>query len=274
MNAFGTYRLGFTLTPWVKRLLIINAAAFFLLMLPGLREIFPYLALRPNFLLHHPWTPLTYMFLHVGLWHLLINLLILFFFGSPLESHWGSREFIRYYLVCGLGGALFSLVFAWNAAVVGASAAILGLMLAFALNWPNAPIYVLGIFPIKAKWLVAFLVFINLFSAATGVSDGVAYFAHLGGLACGYLYLKLDVVFRTRLSGLKRKLAGSGVSVVTSPKAKNQSGHRIRRHQQQDEQLLDEVDRVLDKISTSGLGSLSSEERKLLDEVSRRYRKD
>ncbi|HEY8485445.1 MAG TPA: rhomboid family intramembrane serine protease [Longimicrobiales bacterium] len=269
-NAFG-----YSLTPWVKRLLIANAALFFLLFLPG--RLWEYLALVPSEVLTRPWTLITYAFIHAGFWHLFFNLLGLFFFGPPLEDRWGSREFLKYYLICALGGAAFSFIFAPHAGVVGASAAIFGVMLAFAMNWPDAPIYIWGIFPVKAKWLVAILAAFNLFSAVGGGRDGVAYFAHLGGFAAGFLYLRLEEPVRLRLARFRKSMRRPRLTVVPGEKASAPpppAATRRRIRTQEEEELLGELDRVLDKISSSGLASLSPEERKLLDEVSRRYRQN
>src|SRR5688572_29169562 len=103
---------GYMLTPWVKRLLLANGVVFIATW------IFPwliaYLAFQPSAVILRPWTILTYMFAHGGFWHIFFNLLALFFFGPPLEERWGSREFIKYYLICGLGGAALSFLFAFN----------------------------------------------------------------------------------------------------------------------------------------------------------------
>jgi membrane associated rhomboid family serine protease len=267
----GSYGFGWGLTTWVKRLLIANVAVFVLtkfaptLVLP--------LAFTPTAVLKQPWTLLTYMFVHGGFWHLLFNMIALFFFGPPLEARWGSREFLKYYLICGLGGAAFSFLFAGYGAVVGASAAIFGIMLAFALTWPDAPIYFWGIFPIKAKWLVLILTAFNLYSAVAGAQDGTAYFAHLGGFAAGFLYLKLGDAVAMRIKRLRKSVRPSGLTVVPGA-GKGSPAKPPRRQRRDEEQMLDEVDRVLDKISASGLSSLSAEERRLLDEVSRRYRRN
>src|SRR4051794_19846937 len=116
----GTYNLGgYHLTPWVKRLLIANAAVFLVAWrFPQLRE---YLAFAPEDVLSRPWTAVTYMFTHWAFFHVFFNMLALFFFGPPIEERWGSKEFIKYYFICGLGGAALSFVFAFNSAVVGAS---------------------------------------------------------------------------------------------------------------------------------------------------------
>jgi membrane associated rhomboid family serine protease len=267
----GSFGFGWGLTTWVKRLLIANVAVFLLtLIVPGL---FEFLAFVPGRVLARPWTLVTYMFVHGGALHLLFNMLGLFFFGPPIEARWGSREFLKYYLICGLGGAVLSFVFAGYGAVVGSSAAVFGIMLAFAMNWPEAPIYFWGIFPIKAKWLVLILAGLSLFSAVTGTRDGVAHFAHLGGFAAGFLYLRLGDAFGQRVARLRKKFPKSRLTVVPGG-AKPAPPEPRRRTRREEERLLDEVDRVLDKISASGLASLSAEERRLLDEVSRRYRQN
>ena len=261
---------GYHLTPWVKRLLIANGAVFLAtLAMPWLID---YLAFQPAGVLFRPWTILTYMFVHGGFWHIFFNMLALFFFGPPIEDRWGSREFIKYYLICGLGGAAASFIFAFNSSVVGASAAIYGVMLAFAMLWPDVPIYIWGIFPVKAKWLVIFLAALSVLSAFGGSSDGVAHFAHLGGFAAGFLYIKLDKATGTPLQKLKKLAARRRFKVVPGgPVAPSEPPKPKRRG---DDRVLDEVDRVLDKISTQGMASLTPEERSLLDEVSRRYRQN
>lgn len=277
MAFHGSYGFGWGLTTWVKRLLIANVAVFLLLLL--IPAPVPYLALIPGKVLIQPWTLVTYSFLHGGLWHLAFNMLALFFFGSPLEARWGGREFLRFYLIAVLGGAVFSFIFASHSTVIGASAAIYGIMLAFALNWPDAPIYFFGIFPIKAKWLVAGLIGLSLLSAASGVQDGTAHFAHLGGIVAGFLYLKLFDSVGARLRRLKKSLPRSRFSVISG--TKTDGGTRVtgpveprRLRRRDEERLLDEVDRVLDKISESGLASLSPDERQVLDEASRRFRQN
>ncbi len=282
-RTYGRFRgesaggLSMGITPMVKRLLVANVAVFVVTLLwSPARDL---LALHPPQLLTRPWGVLTYMFVHAGPWHLAINMLVLFFFGPPLERRWGSPEFLRFYLVAGLGGAVLSAVF-MPATVVGASGAVYGVMLAFAMNWPNAPIHVYGIFPVKAKWLVGFLFLVSLLEGVSGASGGIAHFAHLGGIVAAFLYLKMDwrpaalvprrpgtPVVRPKPSGRKGKVS---VSARKEPAPRE---HRSRAGNEDDERrMLDEVDRVLDKISEKGIGSLTSAERELLDEVSRRRR--
>ena len=270
------------LTPWVKRLLIANAAIFLLMWVTGSAGFFvEWFAFRPSRILTRPWGALTYMFLHAGFWHVFINMLMLFFFGLPLERRWGSREFIKYYLVCGLGGVALSFLFQ-SSSIIGASAAVYGVMVAFAMTWPDAPIYIWGIFPVKAKWLAAFLFVVSSLSAFGGAGGGVAHFAHLGGLVTGFVYLKNDwripAWLRARRNGsLSRPGSSERSGSRQKPGGKRTSGGGSVRPpgrwpSADEEALLDEVDAILDKISRSGMASLTRKELELLNEVSRRRR--
>ncbi len=269
---------GYALTPWVQRLIIANVAVFLLqVVMPALTMN---LAFVPALALQRPWTIVTYMFAHGGFMHLLFNMIGLFFFGSPLEQRLGSRDFLIFWLVCGLGGAALSFAFAFHAPIIGASAGVYGVLLAFALFWPDMPIYIWGILPVKAKWLVGFMFAISLMNAFGGAQDGVAHFAHLGGLAAGFLYL--------RFAGHRRYGSGDGMMSRLKnavPKRRNKNLTVVSggaepkppaapRRRTDETRMLDDLDRVLDKISTQGIGSLSADERRLLDEASRRYRQN
>lgn len=193
--AFGSAPVRFNVTPWVKRLLIANGVVFVIAWLMsvtgvfGLSRVFDLFAFSPTRIWVRPWGMLTYMFLHAGFWHLLMNMLIIFFFGPPLESRWGSSVFIKFYLICGLGGVLLSFFFS-SSSIVGASAACYGMMLAFAMLWPNTNVYIWGLVPVKVKWLVIFLVALSFASAIGPNRDGIAHLAHLGGAVAGFLMMK------------------------------------------------------------------------------------
>ncbi len=270
----GSFSFGYGLTPWVQRLLIANGLVFVAQMLAG-PYLTSWLAFVPGAVLIRPWTLLTYMFAHGGFMHLFFNMLGLFFFGPPLESRWGSREFLQFYLVCGLGGAALSFVFAFNSPIIGASAAVYGVMLAFALNWPDAPIYIWGVLPIPAKWLVAILAVFSFLAAFQGRADGVAHFAHIGGFVAAFIYLKWEKITRQRrLSSMgfgdkaRRRtftVVPGGSEVTTPPPPRPQPSSTAG-----DEQFLNELNRVLDKIGVAGMSSLTAEERRLLDEAARR----
>jgi membrane associated rhomboid family serine protease len=271
---------GFGLTPWVQRLIIANAAVFFIQnMSPQLTY---HLAFVPSEVLLRPWTIIGYMFAHGGFWHLFWNMLGLFFFGPPLEARWGSREFLKFYFICGMGGAALSFLFAFNAPIIGASAAVYGVMLAFAMNWPDAPIYIWGILPVKSKYLVGVLAVFSVMSMmGTGRGDNIAHAAHLGGFVAAFLYLKFSTPGGP-LGGFRKMMNRKRVRVLPEEESRTAvvrtgpppGSARRRGGGADEEKLLDELDRVLEKISTQGMSSLTAQERRLLDEVSRRYRTD
>src|SRR5688500_1713112 len=206
----------FTLTPVVKGLLFSNAAVFLIdLSLPG-RLVAEWLAFRPG-QWTRPWGVFTYMFVHGGFGHLFFNMLALFFFGPPLEARWGGREFLQYYLICGLGGVLLSFLLA-PTGIVGASACVYGIMLAFAMAWPDAPIYIWGIFPVQAKWLMTGLFVLTLISAFGGGGGGIAHMAHLGGIVTGFVYLKADWRPRVQLESLKQRSARAARRLAIVPR--------------------------------------------------------
>lgn len=282
---------GFPMTTWVKRLLIANVAVwglFGLGILPrGAIEWLGF-AIPTSFL--RPWTAVTYMFVHATFGHLFMNMLVLFFFGPPLENHWGSRFFLKFYLACGLGGAAFHLLFAsiiGPVPMIGASGAIFGLLLAFAMNWPDARIYLYFLFPIPAKWFVGILGAFTLFATFRGGGGVVAHWAHLGGLVTAFVYLRFGERMARGLKGAffrdrpARVRVERGGRTEASERQKPERQQRERREKRAgrrgkrgvDGDALDEVDRILDKIRESGMDSLTAEERAFLDEMSRRYQK-
>lgn len=242
------------MTPWVQRLLLANIAMFFVQKtMPLLAEP---LVFVPMAVLTHPWSIVTYMFLHGSLTHILFNMLALFFFGPRVEERLGSRRFITLYFVAGITGALLSFAFAPYVGVIGASAGVFGVMLAFAWFWPRDQIHIWGILPIEARWLVVITTILALWSGLGGSRGGVADFAHLGGYAGAFLYLR----WIGRAHGMKkfRKQAFAGAAADALGKWKQidpRSVHELNR---------DEVNRVLDKISASGLASLTPQERQFL----------
>jgi membrane associated rhomboid family serine protease len=186
-------------TPAVKILLITNIALFFLNAIVG--DVMTIrLGLSPQSVFEDGalWQPVTYMFLHStrGLGHILFNMLALWMFGTELERTWGTRFFTKYYFVTGVGAAATSLVLSlfiddiYHSTTVGASGAIYGLLIAYAMYFPHRTIYYI-IFPIPARVFVAIMGLIAFWSSINGGGGGgVAHTAHLGGLIVGYLYLK------------------------------------------------------------------------------------
>jgi membrane associated rhomboid family serine protease len=227
------------MTRWVKRLLLANTAVFIVVNVLGVVPLtwaVDVLGFSPARLLIHPWSPLTYMFVHGSFFHLFANMLVLFFFGPQLERAWGERYFIRYYLIAGLGGALFSLLLIQligTPTVIGASGAVFGLLLAFALKWPDAPIYLWFLLPVKAKYFVGFIALFSLYASLGGARDGVAHWTHLGGLVTGFLYLKHGDTLTARLGGLRKrwrrkglKAAPGGTSLEASRSTRGRSARR------------------------------------------------
>lgn len=188
--------------PVIKNLLILNGLAFLAGMTPVLGSaLMQWFALWPlgasriaGFAGFMPWQLATYSFLHGGFTHLLFNMFALWLFGVQIENTWGSRRFAVFYFVCVVGAALIQLVVASSEGViyptVGASGGIFGILLAFGMMFPNQPIYLYFLFPIKAKWFVILYGLLELWAAASGSQPGVANFAHLGGMLFGFLLIQ------------------------------------------------------------------------------------
>src|SRR2546426_281038 len=251
----------FGMTPWVRRLLVANLLVYLLqrtlFVDPRFQAVFGF---TPLLALARPWTFLTYMFLHAGLLHLAFNLLALFVFGPPVEERMGSRAFLGYYLLCGLGGAALSfplMLLRPMDHIVGASAGVYGVMLAFAWFWPNQPIYVFPFpEPVPIKWLVTFAVAVSLVLGLLPGNDGVAHLAHLGGFATGFLCLKAADWRGGRAGRPPGRPPPPGRLVPSAP-----AGPRGRPAGEAPAPPRDatqaEIDRVLDKISAKGIESLT-----------------
>lgn len=188
------------LSPALKALIGANLAVFFAqLFAPALT---PVLGLRPASVFGYLWLwqPATYMFLHGGLLHVLFNMLALWMFGAELERIWGTRYFLKFYFVTGVGAGLLTslaslLPFSLSQQVyysvtIGASGAVYGLLLAYALYFPDRPIYMYLVFPIPAKIFVAIMGAIAFYASLSGAGGGVANATHLGGLLVAYVFLK------------------------------------------------------------------------------------
>jgi len=266
----------FGMTPWVRRLIVANLVVFLLqvtlFVSPDFVRTFGF---TPLAAFRQPWTFFTYMFLHGNFLHLAFNLLALFVFGPQVEERMGGGPFLRYYLLCGLGGAALSFLLMQLrpvTLVVGASAAVYGVLLAFAWAWPDQPINVFLLpAPIAAKWLVTFIVAISLVLALLPTSDGVAHLAHLGGFATGFLYLKAADWRLGRAERTLRRRSEPSVLVHPGRAARASDAPKPPRRSERDPAHA-EVDRVLDKISARGIDSLTPAERRFLAEMSRKMR--
>jgi membrane associated rhomboid family serine protease len=266
----------FGMTPWVRRLIVANLVVFLLqvtlFVSPDFLTTFGFAPLAAK---TRPWTFLTYMFLHANFLHLAFNLLTLFVFGPQVEERMGGGPFLRYYLLCGLGGAGLSFLLMQLrpvTLVVGASAAVYGVLLAFVWAWPDQPINVFLLpAPIAAKWLVTFLVAVSFVLALFPTSDGVAHLAHLGGFATGFLYLKIGDWRLGRAERTLRRRSEPSVLVHPGRAARASAAPKPPRRVERDPAQA-EIDRVLDKISARGIDSLTPAERRFLAEMSRKMR--
>lgn len=201
--------------PAVKNIIIINVLVYLVTSLKGNFMYENFALFYPTSQFFHWWQPLTHMFMHGGFWHIFFNMYTLFIFGSVLERVWGTKKFLLYYFITGLGAAAVHTGVEWiqmthwmsqaaegsmaaQASIhamkmtptVGASGAIYGLLMGYAMLYPDAIMSL--IFPpvsMKAKWFVLIFAAIELFTGVTGTGGGIAHFAHLGGLIFGFILL-------------------------------------------------------------------------------------
>jgi membrane associated rhomboid family serine protease len=188
---------GGPVTRTVKLLIGVNVGVFLLQVVEMILKVNlleQYFGLTPASVTHNltVWQFVTYMFLHGGPFHVLINMVTLFMFGNDLERYWGTQRFLRYYFLTGIGAGVCSWLVAMNspATIIGASGAVYGLLLAYGLLYPNRIIYLNFLIPVKVKYFVLFIGFVAFYSSIADGNGGVAHIAHLGGMLVGFLYLK------------------------------------------------------------------------------------
>jgi membrane associated rhomboid family serine protease len=283
----------------VQWLLALNIGVYFLqLTLFGSDAVYSALALDPARFPGDWWTVVTYMFVHAWLAHLAFNMFTLWMFGPRLEQEWGTRTFVRFYLWSGLGGAVAHLIFAQHTSVIGASGAISGVLVAYALRWPDEEVYLFGVIPMRSRWLVVALLAMNIIFALSP-SSRIDWTAHVGGMAFGWIFLKLYSVgginrvrgwvsavpdesedmpravprnrspMRDRQGGVDEVIARSNAIVLHERKPIQ---HVPK--QESPSEYAAKVNRVLDKISQHGIGSLTRDERRLLEEMSKKLREE
>lgn len=269
------------LTPWVKRLLAANVVVYFLVNAAGALPpgfVYQYLALIPvpQAVLSHPWTPITYQFLHGGFTHLLFNMIGLYFFGPRLEERMGEGHFLGLYLLSGVGGAFLSLFFPdpMLRPIVGASGAVYGVLVAYAAVWPKTTIYIWAVLPVQAWALAMIMVVSSLWAGFSGAGGNVAHFAHLGGLAVGFGYLKwwdwkkgsarrdfmrkMNAASPSSSRSVTAVVSGDGALLSRWEKIDTTSLHELNR---------EEVESLLEKARKAGVKSLTQAERQFLDRM-------
>lgn len=260
------------LTPWVKRLIVANVLVFALqYMLTGV-DLVALGAFYPPISLLQPWRFVTYMFLHGGVWHILFNMLTLGFFGPRVEAQLGGNRFFALYFISGLSGAILSYFLMPTAEVIGASGAIFGVELAFAIFWPREKVYIWGALPIEARWLVILTTAYTVYAGFGTNGGGIAHFAHLGGYIGAFLYLRW-IDFRSPLRAYQRKLEtatygkrGLGLTGDAEEIARWEAIPRAGLHPMN----VEELDRVIAKAKKNGVRSLTPDERAFLHRMSLR----
>jgi membrane associated rhomboid family serine protease len=251
------------LNTWVGRLILANVLMFMAEQyLPAFESLVPFLVLRPVLIPVQPWTLVTYMFLHQNFFHILFNMMALFFFGPRLEAQLTGARFLGLYLVSGIAGGLLSWIFSPFAGIVGASGAVLGIMYGYARYWPKERILLFFV-PMEARFAVLGMAALDLYGGIQG-GGGVAHFAHLGGVAAAVIYLRL--VDRTprarRFEAISRPPRTSRTDVARWSKIRRDELHSVNR---------EELDRIMEKIEREGTGSVTAQERVFLDNFSERY---
>ncbi|UCD64141.1 MAG: rhomboid family intramembrane serine protease [Candidatus Zixiibacteriota bacterium] len=245
------------LSPFIKVMILVNLGVFIAQNLyPSLTV---HLGLSPkNFFADFPnliYQPFTYMFLHGDFWHIFFNMFVLWMFGTEIEFNLGTRRFARFYILAGLAGAVLTMIaksYQTNP-MIGASAAVYGVMAAYWVSFPQRYVYLYFLFPIKVKWFVpGFMLLGFLFGG-----PHVAHFAHLGGAVFGFIYFKSD----WRLWSFSRK--------IKDLRYRRQSA-KLEKNRQKAEEIMKRVDDILDKINEVGIENISKEDRKFLEEASSR----
>lgn len=275
--------------PIIKNLLIINAAVFFLqILFEGMTfdGRSAYEIIISNFALmpigsgyFEVWQLITYQFMHGGFSHIFFNMFALWMFGAEIENIWGSKKFLLFYLMCGVGAGILHLFLSplltgVAAPTIGASGAVYGVLLAFALLFPDRYIFLYFFIPVKAKYLITFLIVMEFMFVDSGTS-GVAHLAHLGGALVGFMFIMFDKSIHVDLKSTFRRMRGSYSSTSyarTERKVDDAKFYDIVDKKDDEEISQDEIDAILDKISQSGYQNLSQREKRILFEASKRMK--
>ena len=247
-------------TDAIKLLVSVNLTIFFLQTISGKEHLlFDLFGLVPqaiwsDFMI---WQPLTYLFFHGNIWHVLINMFVLWMFGSELENAWGRKNFLKYYFMTGIGAGIVTCLFNLqsNIPVVGASGAVYGILLAYGLSFPNRTVYLYGLIPIKSIWFVIAIGILAFFSSFQQMTQ-ISHLTHISGMAIGYIFLKRrwrlnDIWFKIRKKTLEYRI-------------------QIEDVKQSKEKVLEkDIDYILDKIQKVGFKGLSDQEQNNLYNASK-----
>ncbi|NTU53065.1 MAG: rhomboid family intramembrane serine protease [Chlorobiaceae bacterium] len=258
--------------PAIKTIIIANVAVFLFQnsqlgpLMTGLGALWPIGSQAAGGYAFNIWQPLTYLFLHGGFTHLFFNMFALWMFGAEIENYWGTKTFVTYYFICGIGAALINLLATAGTPfpTIGASGAIFGVLLAFGMMFPDRYIFIYFLLPVKTKYFVAGYAVIEFLSGlgnrSMGSGSNVAHFAHLGGMLVGFIYITIRRN-EWSLSTLTRKFSFS----------KKAKGPELWKGGNNNDDISDEeIDRILDKISARGYQSLTAEEKRKLLKAGKR----
>ncbi|MCG6914958.1 rhomboid family intramembrane serine protease [bacterium BMS3Abin03] len=288
--------------PVLKNLLIINGIVFLFQIffenimiggVPGSYILNKWFALNPlgvgaNFQI---WQLITYQFMHGGFGHIFFNMFALWMFGMEIENLWGSKKFLFYYLLCGVAAGISQLFLppllgAAPGLTIGASGAIYGVLIAFGLLFPDRYIYLYFLLPIKAKYLIGFLIALE-FLLVNSAGSNIAHLAHLGGALAGFLFIMFDSSIDAPIKrSFGRRSSHSSGTGFTNPfsgigeKIKKRYGNienakyydidDKKENKDEDKITQAEIDKILDKISESGYQNLTEREKKILFEASKK----
>tara|TARA_B100001115_G_C15793478_1_gene391536 strand:- start:416 stop:1243 length:828 start_codon:yes stop_codon:yes gene_type:complete len=252
-------------TDAIKVLVTINFCIFVLQSIARAENLFfPLFGLVPKLVWSELmiWQPFTYMFFHGGIWHVLINMFVLWMFGNELERLWGKKFFLNYYFTTGVGAGLVTMIFGLNSMtpIVGASGAVYGVLLAYGVIYPNRQVYLYGLIPIKSIWFVIGVGVIAFLSSFNEMSQ-ISHLTHLSGMIIGYLLLKKPVRWKTLWFYISKR--------VIEYKVQKEEKKVLQQHV-----IERDVDQILDKINREGFNSLSEEEQDRLYKGSRSLSKN
>ncbi|MHB1686037.1 MAG: rhomboid family intramembrane serine protease [Ignavibacteriaceae bacterium] len=235
----------------------------------------------------YPWQLITYQFMHGGFAHIFFNMFALWMFGVEVENFWSSKKFLYFYLLCGVVAGIFQLYLPplfgeALAPTIGASGAIFGVLVAFAMLFPDRYIFLYFFIPIKAKYLIPLLIIME-FWLVNSASGNIAHLAHLGGALAGFVYILLDKRSGVSLQNIFRKSPSGSTNIFNSfrgssnPFRKNDSNVQDARYSDVGNEdnmpvTQKDIDAILDKISQSGYQNLTDREKKILFEASKKMK--
>jgi len=210
------------------------------------------------------WQPVTYMFIHGDFFHVFMNMFVLWMFGSEMESIWGSREFIKYYFITGIGSGIIWLLLNISnsySVLIGASGAIYGILLAYGLMFPNRKVLIYFLFPIKVKYFVILLGSVAFISSIGDSGSNISHLTHLSGMLIGFIYLRSN----TYLPRLLLLINSTLVEIKNKRDEKKQARQfAAKKH----------IDKLLDMINDVGYDGLNEKEKKDLYNHSRHLGKN